>query len=180
MIQSVRAVVCSKCGQHTGYSHGALDDAFVCSVCLSLKAAPKQKQPRQTKPQARRAAREAMVRPIDRMISDFTPKGRSGLFIYAVVVRQHPDKVKIGMTRKWHVRRVAYANWDLSPGDAILEERCFCINEEFVDLEKLEAHILHTFEAPLAFGAEWFSGDIDEACRHIDRIMCANDITYSL
>jgi hypothetical protein len=93
-------------------------------------------------------------------------------------VKQHPNKVKIGMTRKWSSRRRAYANWDLSPGDAIIEERVFCINEEFVDLERLEAHILQTFEAPRAFGAEWFHETLDEAARHIDRIMCANGISY--
>lgn len=149
----IHAVVCSKCGQHTGYSHGGSDSSFICSVCLSLKPAPKETKLRLTKPQARRAAAASAVRPVAKIITDFAPKGRSGLFIYAVVLRQHPDKVKIGMTRKWNVRRRAYASWDLSPGNAIIDERCFCINEDFVDLERLESHILQTFSAPLAFGA---------------------------
>jgi hypothetical protein len=133
-----------------------------------------------TKSEARRAQRQAEIRPVTKLITDFSPSGRSGLYIYAVVIKQHPDKVKIGMTRKWVNRRRSYANWDLSPGDAIIDERVFCISEEFIDLEKLEAHILSTFGEPRAFGAEWFRSDIDTACQHIDRIMCANDISYTL
>lgn len=150
----------------------------MCGRCISGKEAPKPMKIRLTKAQARRLARVLPVRPGTKLVTDFSPSGRSGLFIYAVVIRQHPDKVKIGMTRKWVNRRRSYANWDLSPGNAILEERVFCINEEFVDLERLEAHILETFDAARAFGAEWFFGTIDDAARHIDRIMCANDISY--
>ncbi len=115
-----------------------------------------------------------------KLVSDFLPKGRSGAYIYAVTVKNHPDKVKIGMTTRWSSRRWAYANWDLAQGDAILEERVFCICDEFVDLKKLENHILQTFEAPLAFGAEWFSAGIEDAARHIDRVMCEHAITYDL
>lgn len=176
----IHPVVCSKCGEHTGYSHVSSDGSYVCGVCLSIKEPSKTAKVRLTKPQAKRVAAQNAIRPIAKIVSDFAPKGRSGLFIYAVVIRQHPEKVKIGMTRKWNVRRRAYACWDLSPGDALIDERCFCINEEFVDLERLEAHILQTFDAPLAFGAEWFSADIGDACRHIDRVMCANGISYSL
>lgn len=155
--------VCARCGDHTGYSHKPIDGDFVCSPCLAGKKTQAKSRPARAK-----------------LVNDFIPDGRSGLYIYAVVIKQHPDKVKIGMTRKWKNRRIAYANWDLSPGDAILEERIFRISEDFIDLERLEAHILSTFKAPRAFGAEWFRESIDEACRHIDRIMCANDISYDL
>lgn len=172
------SAVCAKCQSHTGYSHAPVGSDFVCSSCIAGRAAPKPLTPRMTKAAKRRV--ERLSNAPKPLVHDFVPSGRSGLFIYAVVVKRHPDKVKIGMTRKWKNRRVAYANWDLSPGDAILDERVFCINEEFVDLEKLEGHILRTFDAPLAFGTEWFKADIDQACRHIDRIMCANGISYDM
>ena len=114
------------------------------------------------------------------IIKDFTPRGRSGLYIYAVTIKQHPDKVKIGMTRNWKSRRYAFANWDLSDGDAVTDERVFCICEEFVDLEKLEKHILKTFDAPAAYKGEWFTAGIDDAARHIDRVMCEYNISYDL
>lgn len=115
-----------------------------------------------------------------KLVKDFIPPGRSGQYIYAVAVRQHPDKVKIGMTRNWRNRRVAYATWDLSNGDAITEERVFCVTEEFVDLAKLENHILNTVPLVRAFGNEWFFGTVDEAARAIDRIMCEHCVTYDL
>lgn len=169
------SAVCAKCDTHTGYSHSPVDSGFICSPCILGKT-------KSLAPTSHKAASKTSKKPepAAALVKDFTPAGRSGLYIYAVVIKQHPDKVKIGMTRKWNMRRHSYANWDLSPGDAIVDERVFCINEEFVDLERLEAHILRTFDAPLSFGAEWFSSDIDAACRHIDRIMCANGISYSL
>ena len=54
-----------------------------------------------------------------KLVKDFLPAGRSGNFIYAVTVSQHPDKVKIGRTKSWKARRHAYANWNLAAGDAI-------------------------------------------------------------
>lgn len=115
-----------------------------------------------------------------KLVTSFLPEGRTGLFIYAVTVSHHPDKVKIGMTTKWTSRRHAYANWNLSPGDAITGERVFCISEEFVDLRKLENHILQTCGLKRAHGAEWFVGTLDDAARHIDRIMCEHNISYAL
>lgn len=167
--------VCSVCNRHTGYS-AASEPSFVCSKCVVPRSASSStaKHLKATIASHKAAPRKTSL------VTDFMPSGRSGLYIYAVVVKQHPDKVKIGMTRKWVNRRRSYANWDLSPGDAILEERVFRISEEFVDLERLEAHILQTFEARRAFGAEWFHETLDEACRHIDRIMCANGIVYDL
>jgi len=162
--------VCSVCLKHTGYSSTSNPD-FVCSKCVVAKPVEPKRYKVEVAPQPKR---------VSSLVTDFMPSGRSGLYIYAVVVRHHPDIVKIGMTRKWVNRRKSYANWNLSPGDAIVEERVFRISEEFVDLERLEAHIIRTFEAPLAFGAEWFRGTLDEACRHIDRIMCANGIFYDL
>lgn len=167
--------VCSVCNRHTGYSASS-EPEFVCSKCVVPR---RSSIPPVSRPKAMPQRSTGHVRKTS-LVTDFMPSGRSGLYIYAVVIKQHPDKVKIGMTRKWVNRRRSYANWDLSPGDAIVEERVFRISEEFVDLERLEAHILETFEAPRAFGAEWFNETLDEACRHIDRIMCANGIVYDL
>jgi len=114
-----------------------------------------------------------------KLVKDFSPSGRSGLFIYAVTVREHPDKVKIGMSRRWTTRRLEYANWNLAKGDGIIEERVFVLNEEFIDLEKLENHILCTFEAQRAHGREWYFGSVDDAGRHIDRIMCEHGLSYT-
>jgi hypothetical protein len=114
------------------------------------------------------------------LVDSFLPKGRTGLYIYAVVVKDHPDKVKVGMTRNWTARRNAYANWNLTPGDGVLQESVFCITEEFVDLPKLENHILKTLPLARASGSEWFFGSIDDASRHIDRVMVAHGISYSL
>ncbi len=130
--------------------------------------------------QEKRRVEARIGKPIGRMISDFIPSGRTGLFIYAVTVAHHPDKVKIGMTRHWGRRRHAYANWNLSPGDAITGESVFCITEEFIDLPKLENHILKTCPLNRAHGAEWFIGSLDDASRHIDRIMCETGVTYDL
>lgn len=115
-----------------------------------------------------------------KLVKDFLPAGRSGNFIYAVTVSQHPDKVKIGRTKSWKARRHAYANWNLAAGDAIEDERVFCICDEFVDLPKLENHILQTFPFPRAHGMEWFFASLEDAERHIDRVMCENALTYDL
>jgi hypothetical protein len=112
------------------------------------------------------------------LVEDYTPRGRKGFYIYAVSVAGHEDKVKIGMTSDWKVRRRSYATWNLSPIDAVLEERVFCLTEEFIDLKAVESAILQSFERPLAFGAEWFKGSVDDAARHIDRFLCAHDISY--
>lgn len=115
-----------------------------------------------------------------KLVSSFLPQGRMGQIIYAVTVRQHPTKVKIGRTKSWKARRFYYANWDLAHGDAIAEERVFIICDEFVDLVKLENHILKTFPFERAHGAEWFNASIEDAVRHIDRVMCEHAISYDV
>lgn len=112
------------------------------------------------------------------LVGNFIPSGRTHQVIYAVTIKQHPDKVKIGMTTKWTQRRKAYETWDLSSGDALVDSRVFVITEDFVDLRKIENHILKTFPMPLAFGSEWFHGMIDDAGRHIDRFLCEHGISY--
>lgn len=109
----------------------------------------------------------------------FLPPGRTHAVIYAVSLKAQPGIVKVGRTTKWDKRRNHYANWNLSNGDGIAEERVFCITEEFVDLTKLEAAILARMPFPLAYGAEWFRADLDEVCRLIDSILLGYDLTYT-
>lgn len=116
----------------------------------------------------------------DPLVSTFVPSGRSGYYLYAVVLRDHPDKVKIGMTSKWKQRRQSYATWNLASGDGILDERVFAITEEFIDLKKLENHVVKTFNAPIAFGSEWFFATLDEASRHIDVVLSEHGISYDI
>lgn len=108
----------------------------------------------------------------------FVPAGHSHFVIYAVVLREHPEVVKVGRTNRWKMRRMAYLNWNLSNGDGILDERVFNITEEYVDLPQLEAHILSAMPFPLRHGAEWFVADLDEVCRLIDQILCKHGLSY--
>ena len=111
-------------------------------------------------------------------VRNFVPKGRSVFVLYAVTLREHPEVVKVGRTTRWNNRRVAYANWNLSDGDAILFERTFTITEEFVDLPALEKALLGWLPYPLKHGYEWFVADFEEACREIDRFLCEARLSY--
>lgn len=177
---------CIKCGSLTGY--GA-KPRFVCNPCIVSASQWRPILP-SSLPEEKIVAVIEVPAPVKeektvkerrlQIIKDFAPPGRSGLYIYAVILKQHQDKVKIGMTKNWKNRRYEYATWDLSPGNAILDERVFCINEEFVDLAKLENHILHTFKFDRAHGKEWFHASLYDACQHIDKVMCRHNITYEL
>lgn len=114
------------------------------------------------------------------MVKCFVPKGRSGHYIYAVSLKDHPDVVKIGMTTKWKDRKKTYENWNLRRGDGIDKEMVFVVTQDFVDLAALEKHILENICLPLRHGAEWFHGDFDDVCRRIDRILCAAEIDFDL
>ncbi len=107
----------------------------------------------------------------------FVPHGRTGYYIYAVSVADHPGVVKIGRTAKWSVRRVSYANWNLAAGDAIAFERVFTITDEYVDLPKLESAILAACPFPIRHGSEWFAADFEEVARFIDRFLCEAGIS---
>ena len=109
----------------------------------------------------------------------FIPKGRSAYQIYAVSVKDHPDKVKVGRTQRWHMRRLAYSNWNLATSDAVMAEEVFNITEEFVDLPKLEAHILANLGLQRAFGQEWFFGNVEDTARIIDRLLCESGLSFT-
>lgn len=108
------------------------------------------------------------------------PRGGVHQVVYAVQVVDHPTVVKIGQTTNWRVRRRAYADWNLRCGDGILAEVPFLITEEYIDLLALEAEVLSRARDRFMpyRGAEWFVGDIDEAARLIDEVMCEGGVSY--
>ncbi len=116
----------------------------------------------------------------DPPVKCFLPAGRSGSFIYAIVLVDHPGVVKIGRTVRWNQRRHAYANWNLRDGDGIAEERVFRINEEYVDLAALETEILNRAPWRRRHKLEWFVAELDDVCHLIDQVMCEGGITYDM
>lgn len=111
----------------------------------------------------------------------FGAKRKTEFVIYAVVLREHPEIVKIGRSYDWRSRREQYATWNLCvSGDAIVQESAFLINEEYVDLPALERACLSEMPSFPVFGKEWFREEMDTACRAIDRVMCRGGLTYEL
>ena len=114
------------------------------------------------------------------MIQTFLPSGRSGIYLYALILKERPDMAKIGRTNNWNNRRKSYAQWNFSEEDAILSEAVFCIHDEYADLPAIENHILQTIEFPLAWGREWFSCSLEDATRHIDRVLTELEISFEV
>lgn len=110
----------------------------------------------------------------------FLPKSSKEQVVYAVTLVDHPSVVKIGQTRNWDKRRIAYSCWNLRDGDGIADEAVFRINEEYVDLVALEAEILRCArsEMDLYRGLEWFSGDIVSAGQTIERVLCRSGVCF--
>jgi len=121
---------------------------------------------------------KAAQRPKDVFTTSFAPKGRRHAVIYAVCVKGHDGVVKLGRTTKWKTRRQSYQRWNLSSGDAITSERVFVLTDEFVDLVKIERAILDGCPFPLRHGQEWFTADLDEICRYVDRFLTINEISF--
>ena len=101
----------------------------------------------------------------------FLPKGRTAQVLYAVSVKDHEGVVKIGRTRNWRSRRIAYDNWNLARGDAVTASRAFVLTDEWLDLPRLEAAMLAQCPFPLRAGSEWFHADFDEMCEFIARFL---------
>ena len=112
------------------------------------------------------------------LVRTFVPKGRTGAYLYAVALHEHPGVVKVGRTANWQARRKSYAAWNLSASDAVAAERVFCLTEDFVDLPALERFILGSLPFPIRFGSEWFTAEIDDAAREIDRLLCESGLSY--
>lgn len=109
----------------------------------------------------------------------FAPTGRSCPALYAVVLRDQPGIVKVGRTVRWASRRRAYADWNLRAGDGIEREVVFEINEEWCDLEEMEAAVLRQMPFPLRHGLEWFRGDIATAAQVIASVLEAHECFYT-
>ena len=73
---------------------------------------------------------------------------------------------------------MTYENWNLRHGDGVLEERVFCLTEEFIDLPALEEHILDSLEYPRRPGREWLVAPLEDVARQIDRMLCEVGFSY--
>jgi hypothetical protein len=120
--------------------------------------------------------------PIRLSASCMVPQGRASFTIYAVALKEHPGVVKVGQTSKWASRLQSYRNWNLCKGDAVERATRFVMTDAFVDLRKLEAHILAAVGQvfPIHYGSEWFSADYDEVVRLIDRTLAESGLTYDI
>ena len=108
----------------------------------------------------------------------FMPKGGFRFIIYAVTLVEWPTYVKVGRTMKWSQRRKVYADWNFAKGHGIERETVFTINEEFIDLEKLEYAILTRMKFERAHGAEWFVASMDDAVAVIEAVLSEHGIVY--
>ena len=112
------------------------------------------------------------------LVRCFAPAGRSRYVLYAVSLKEHPGITKVGRAVNWERRRMAYANWNLSNGDAICREQIFTITEEYVDLAKLEKALLESLQYERRHGYEWLVAEFDEVVRAIDRFLCGHGVSY--
>jgi hypothetical protein len=108
-------------------------------------------------------------------------RGRCSYVIYAVVVRDQPDFVKIGRTANWNQRRKHYASWNLARNkDAIVSARIFVILDEYVSLVDLEKACLEAMPSYPSVGAEWFEESIETAEKTIDRVISNAGLFYDM
>lgn len=100
--------------------------------------------------------------------------------LYAVVLREHPEVVKLGMTTKWQSRRNEYDSWNFANGDGIGEGAVYRITEEYVDLRGLEVACLDAigFKCPRHKGNEWFKGCLQDARDAIEGVLNAAQLTF--
>lgn len=108
----------------------------------------------------------------------FVPRGRSEYCIYAVELAEHRGVVKVGRSARWQQRRTTYADWNFAKGNGISRERVFRVTEEFVDLAKLEAHILASLPFSIRHGREWFEADLDDVTASIEAILQRCGLSY--
>lgn len=106
---------------------------------------------------------------------------RTQYVIYAVVLREHQDIVKVGRTTQWKSRRNEYDSWNFASGDGISDCLVFCITEEYADLAKIEAACIDGMAliCPLHRGKEWFRGTLHDARRVIEDVLCAGQLSYT-
>ena len=105
---------------------------------------------------------------------------RSHYVIYAVILREHPEILKIGRTTQWKTRRREYDTWNFADGDGVLDCIVYCITDEYVDLSAVEAACIEGLAmiCPRHRGNEWFKGDIADARRVVEDVLCAGQISF--
>ncbi|NML61816.1 GIY-YIG nuclease family protein [Massilia sp. RP-1-19] len=105
---------------------------------------------------------------------------RTQYVIYAVVLREHQDIVKIGRTTQWKSRRNEYDSWNFANGDGVLDCIVFCITEEYADLSAVESACIDGLAmiCPLHRGKEWFRGTLQDARRVIEDVLSAGQLSY--
>lgn len=112
------------------------------------------------------------------LVKSFLPSGRTAPVIYTVSLLEQPGITKVGRTTKWCQRRRAYADWNLAHGDGIRSEATFLITEEFVDLAKLEQHILANIGLPLHWGREWFRGEFSDVTDVVRELLHRTNLSF--
>jgi hypothetical protein len=106
-------------------------------------------------------------------------RGRSNYLIYAVVLKDHPNIVKLGRTSNWNSRRNEYLNWNLCDGDGILDFAVYCLTEEWVNLPQLESACLSAMPTRPYRGREWFRASLEDAKLAIEDTLNTAQISYT-
>lgn len=129
----------------------------------------------------RKLWQEPVSRELRRKHRSFVPGGsKGGLYLYAVQVVEHEDKTKIGRTMSWRQRRLEYEKWNLREDGGIVRAAAFQINEEYADLELLEAELIEQLMLDYTVTRrEWFHCAFDDATRAISRLLCQAEMAYT-
>lgn len=106
---------------------------------------------------------------------------RSENVLYLVVLKEHPDVIKVGRTTKWASRRREYDNWNFARGDGVAESAVYFITEEYVNLAMLEKACITGLAAqfPVFNGNEWFKAPLREAQRVVEEVLELAGMTYA-
>ena len=109
------------------------------------------------------------------------PLKRTELVVYAVVLREHPEAVKIGRTTKWRSRRRAYDCWNFAQGDGVLACAVYCITEEYADLAMIEKAVLNgmAMTCPAFSGSEWFKATLERARATIESVLVDAGVSFT-
>jgi hypothetical protein len=105
---------------------------------------------------------------------------RTHYVIYAVILKEHPEIIKIGRTTKWKTRRREYDTWNFANGDGVLDCLVYCITDEYVDLAAVESACISGLATicSLYRGNEWFHGTLADARRVVEDVLCAGQISF--
>lgn len=107
------------------------------------------------------------------------PNGRSSYVMYAIVLKEHPNIVKLGRASHWRSRKAFYENWNLSLGEGILDFAAYIVTEEWVDMKNLEAACLAAMNIQPYRGREWFKASLEHAKSAIEDTLNAAELSYT-